>query len=212
MRSIENSGQARSIRRLTPPCFSPPPRISWLTGTIGNPRVLAADFLEGLQAYAEDLRDMVDYDVVDERLVSDGFLNSYRFLIWPAGNVAEAGTLQKVKTWVENGGTLLIAGLENIKTVEQDRGAFERSRETAGNRWSAASWQRKNHHDRRKVKDLDAIFPAELDARDGVLVSAFKEGTLFFNKTDKPVVKKVSVASVSTEITLAPFQFQWIRH
>jgi hypothetical protein len=64
----------------------------------------------------------------------------------------------------------------------------------------------------RKVNDLDAVFPAELDARDGVLVSAFKEGTLFFNRTDKPVVKKVSVAGISTEITLAPFQFQWIRH
>ncbi len=60
-------------------------------------------FPEGLQAYAEDLRDMIDYDVVDERLVSDGFLESYRFLIWPTGTVAEADTLRKVKTWVENG-------------------------------------------------------------------------------------------------------------
>jgi hypothetical protein len=63
----------------------------------------------------------------------------------------------------------------------------------------------------RNVKDLDAAFPGALDARDGVLVSAFKEGTLFFNKTDKPVEKTVSVKSASTEITLAPFEIRWIK-
>ena len=42
-------------------------------------------FPAGLQQYAEDLRDRIDYDVVDERLVSDGFLDAYRVLIWPAG-------------------------------------------------------------------------------------------------------------------------------
>ena len=81
-------------------------------------------FPEGLQQYAEDLRDMIDYDVVDERLVSDGFLDAYTFLIWPTGKVAESATLQKVTTWVKNGGTLLIADIKSIHTVE-GAGAFE---------------------------------------------------------------------------------------
>lgn len=177
-----------------------------------QPKGFSGGFPEGLQAYAEDLRDMVDYDVVDERLVSDGFLNSYRVLIWPVGDVAEAGTLRKVRTWVGNGGTLLVAGLENIKTVEQDRGAFRDLAKLPATDGVRRVGKGKIITIGRKVNDLDAVFPAELDARDGVLVSAFKEGTLFFNRTDKPVVKKVSVAGISTEITLAPFQFQWIRH
>ena len=169
-------------------------------------------FPEGLQAYAEDLRDMLDYDVVDERLVSDGFLKSYRFLIWPTGNVAEAGTLKKIKTWVENGGTLLIAGLEKIKTVEQDRGAFENLAKLPATGGVRQVGKGKIITISEKVQDLDATFPGGLDARDGVLVSAFKQGTLLFNKTDKAVVKRISIKGVSTEITLAPFQFQWIRH
>lgn len=75
-------------------------------------------FPEGLQQYAEELRDMIDYDVVDEHLVSDGFLDAYRVLIWPMGNVVEAATLRNVKAWVENGGTLLIADRNAIRTVE----------------------------------------------------------------------------------------------
>jgi len=169
-------------------------------------------FPEGLQAYAEVLRDMIDYDVLDERLVSDGFLKSYRFLIWPAGNVAEADALQKIKTWVENGGTLLIAGFENIKTVEQDRGAFENLAKPPATDGVRQVGKGKLIKIGKEVKDLDGKFPAELDARDGVLVTAFKEGTLVFNKTDKTAMKKISVKSVSTEITLAPFQFRWIRN
>lgn len=167
-------------------------------------------FPEGLQAYAEGLRDMRDYDVVDEGLVSGGFLNAYHFLIWPAGNVAEASTLQKIKTWVENGGTLLIAGLENIKTVEQDGGVFENLEKLPATDGVRQVGKGKIIKIGEKVEDLDATFPAELDARDGVLVSAFKEGTLIFNRTDKTVVKKISAKSVSTEITLSPFQFRWI--
>ena len=151
-------------------------------------------------------------DVVDERLVSDGFLNSYRVLIWPTGNVAEADTLQKIKTWVENGGTLLIAGLETIKTVEQDRGALENLAKLPATDGVRQVGKGKLIKIGEKVKDLDGTFPAELDARGGVLVSAFKEGTLLFNKTAKTVMKKISVKSASTAITLAPFQFRWIRH
>ena len=176
-----------------------------------RPQDFSGGFPEGLQAYAEDLRDRVDYDVVDERLISDGFLDSYRFLIWPIGNVAEADTLQKIKTWVENGGTLLIADLENIKTVEQDHGAFEnlaKLPETDGVRQVGKGSIIKIG---RNVTDLDATFLAEHDACDGVLVSAFKEGTLFFNKTDKPAEKTISVKGVSTEITLAPLEIRWIK-
>jgi hypothetical protein len=168
-------------------------------------------FPEGLQAYAEELRDMIDYDVVDERLVSDGFLKSYRFLIWPTGKIAEAETLQKVKTWVASGGTLLIAGLEHITTVEQDRGAFESLAILPATDGARQVGKGKVIRIGDKVEDLDGVFPAALDARDGVLVSTFKGGTLLFNKTGQTVVKKMSVKGVPAEITLAPLQLRWIR-
>ena len=154
---------------------------------------------------------MIDYDVVDERLVAEGFLKSYRFLIWPTGKIAEAETLQKVKTWVASGGTLLIAGLENITTVEQDRGAFESLAILPATDGARQVGKGKVIRIGDKVEDLDGVFPAALDARDGVLVSTFKGGTLLFNKTGQTVVKKMSVKGVPAEITLAPLQLRWIR-
>ncbi len=106
-------------------------------------------------------------------------------------------------------GTLLIAGLEDIKTVEQDRGAFEDLARLPATDGVRRAGKGKLIKIGKKIDDLDGTFPAELDARDGVLVSAFKGGTLVFNKTGKTVTKRISVKGVSTEITLAPFQFRW---
>ena len=167
-------------------------------------------FPPGLQMYAEELRDMIDYDVLDERLVADGFLKSYRFLVWPTGHVAEAGTLQEIKTWVENGGTLLIAGLEDVKTVERDRGAFEDLAKLAAKGGVRQVGKGRTIHIGEKVEDLNRSFPVRLDARDGVLVSVFQHGTLIFNKTDKAVMKKISVKDVATEVAVGPFRFRWI--
>ena len=142
-------------------------------------------FPGGLQAYAEHLRDLLDYDVVDERLVADGFLKSYRFLIWPTGKVAEADTLRKIRAWVEDGGTLLIAGLEDVRTVERDRGAFEGVAERPVTRGVRRVGKGRIIEIGEDPDDLDGRFPGGLDARDGVLVSALQGGTLVFNRTDR---------------------------
>ena len=155
---------------------------------------------EGLQQYAEDLRDRLDYDVVDGRLVSDGFLDAYRILIWPTGKVVEAATARRVKTWVENGGTLLIADINNIHTVE-GAAAFADFPKGKGKVIEIG----------KDVNDLESKFPGKLDARDGVLVSTFSKGILLFNRTDKPQVKILSTAHGSEEIALAPQQFKMIK-
>ena len=158
-------------------------------------------FPEGLQQYAEDLRDRIDYDVLDERLVSDGFLDAYRFLIWPVGKVVESATAGKIKAWVQHGGTLLIADIESIHTVE---GAPALEDFPAG--------KGKVIGIGKDVEDLESRFPEKLDARDGVLVSTFKGGILLFNRDDaKAVVKTLSTARGSQEVTLAPLQFKLLK-
>jgi hypothetical protein len=152
---------------------------------------------EGLQKYAEDLRDRIDYDVVDERLVRDGFLDAYRVLIWPTGNVVEAATLRKMKAWIENGGTLLIADLNSIHTVE-GAAAF------AG----LSTGKGKVIEIGKDVNDLESKFPGKLDVADGVLLSTFSKGILVYNRTDKPQVKTISTARGVEEITVAPLQFK----
>jgi hypothetical protein len=172
-----------------------------------KPEGFSGGFPEGLQQYAEDLRGMIDYDVVDERLVSDGFLDAYRFLIWPTGNVAESATLKRVKTWVENGGTLLIADIKSIHTVEGAAAFADLLKGVpTGGVWQAGKG--KIVEIGKDVRDLESRFPEKLDARDGVLVSTFREGTLVFNGTGKTVVKTISTARGPTEITLAPLQIK----
>jgi len=73
---------------------------------------------DGLIAFGERLRDALDFDVVDERLVADGVLASYRVLLWPAGYVAEAGTMARIRRWVEAGGTLIVGELGLVVTVD----------------------------------------------------------------------------------------------
>jgi hypothetical protein len=60
----------------------------------------------------------MDFDVVDEPLIKDDALQHYRVLIWLEGDVFEAGTLQKIRSWVEQGGVLLRLGSTRVSTVE----------------------------------------------------------------------------------------------
>jgi hypothetical protein len=135
--------------------------------------------------------------VVDERLVSDGFLDAYRFLIWPTGKVVEASTARRVTTWVEKGGTLLIADINSIHTVE-GAAAFRGLSKGKGKVIEIG----------KDAKDLESKFPGKLDPGDGMLVSTFSKGILVFNRTDKPQVKTISTARGSWQITLAPQQFK----
>ncbi len=73
---------------------------------------------EGMAPWLEGLRDILDYDVVDERLIDDGALRTYRLLIWPFGTRVESRTMEKIRDWVERGGTLLVRDLAAVRTVE----------------------------------------------------------------------------------------------
>ncbi|MCW3096796.1 MAG: hypothetical protein JWL77_2414 [Chthonomonadaceae bacterium] len=53
------------------------------------------------------VRDFANFDIVDDRMVTDGCLSRYRVLVLWEGTQADQATLDKIKEWVLNGGTLL---------------------------------------------------------------------------------------------------------
>lgn len=170
---------------------------------------LSGGFPGNLAAYAEDLRDMLDYDVVDERLVSDGYLDAYRFLIWPVGMVAESPTLERIGAWVKKGGILLAANVRSIRSVEGAAAVEDLLAHPTG----AGVWQAGKGtviEISNDPRDLETKFPAELDARDGVLVSRFTDRLLLFNRTGASVAKTVATTRGPMEIILAPFQFDQV--
>lgn len=76
-----------------------------------------------MASVGERLRDVMDYDVVDEPLIADGALDGFNVLIWPEGAVLEAATLDRMARWVESGGVIVKAGGGPIEDVEGARTA-----------------------------------------------------------------------------------------
>jgi hypothetical protein len=79
-----------------------------------------SEFPPRLQEVGEKLRDVMDYDMVDEELINDVGLKLYRVLVWIEGKFIEAKTLQNLIAWVEGGGVLVHLGSEPPQTVEGD--------------------------------------------------------------------------------------------
>lgn len=77
-----------------------------------------------LEKGCADLRDLLNYDIVDERMVMDGALDRYRVLVMWEGAVVEAETLAKIRDWVQAGGVLTAYDFGKIETVEGDRAWF----------------------------------------------------------------------------------------
>ena len=175
-------------------------------------------FPEGLMPLAEKLRDIWDYDVVDERLVNDHALSAYQMLFWPIGNLAEATTLRKIHGWIEQGGMLLVKDLVKITTVEGDAGAFaalsrpissgvpmKPVRMIKAGKGYVFDGQGDLEQllaliaHRGDLKILNPDYPPRLTdvvpvatANDNVLVSQFKEGILLFNKSESEVTTDLS--------------------
>ncbi len=64
------------------------------------------------------VRDVLDFDTLDERMISDGALDRYRILVLWEGAVIEAPVLERIRGWVEKGGTLIAYDFGKIETVE----------------------------------------------------------------------------------------------
>lgn len=179
--------------------------------------LFSGGFPEGLMTLAESLRDSWDYDVVDERLVNDNALAAYGMIFWPIGLMAEAKTLRKIHSWVEQGGILLVKDLASISTVEGGAGAFapllqqphpavrsQRGRMIRAGKGYVFDGQGDSEYlinlirHRGDLKKLDPAYPAQLTevvpiaVKDGVLVSQFKDGILLFNRTESTVTTGLS--------------------
>lgn len=75
-------------------------------------------FPRELQKIGSELRDVMDFDMIDDPLIADGALNKYRVLVWVEGTFVEQQTLEKMLDWVNKGGVLVWNGTNIPQTVE----------------------------------------------------------------------------------------------
>ena len=77
---------------------------------------LPARFWDGCAA----LRPYSDYNVLDERLIQDGAMGAYRWLIVFEADLVEKETIEIIRRWINEGGIAVIAANGNMQTVEGD--------------------------------------------------------------------------------------------
>lgn len=70
------------------------------------------------------LRDVGNFDIVDDRMVQDDCLSRYRVLVLWEGTLADPQTLDKIKAWVNDGGTLVAYDFGKVTTFEGDTSWF----------------------------------------------------------------------------------------
>ena len=66
-----------------------------------------------LAAVGARLRDVMDFDIVDEELIADDALRLYRVLVWVEGNYVEERTLKALGAWIKKGGVLMWQGKDS---------------------------------------------------------------------------------------------------
>lgn len=144
---------------------------------------------------AEEIRDIMDYDVVDERMVLDGALEKYRVLAMFDGNFTEQTVCDKIAGWVRGGGNLLLLADELPFSNIEGRAIEIPTDESETGKGHVIVWNgdwntRKDYYkliyDSAYSSTVGAIKGPD-GAADGVWASMFKNRVLYFNTTDHPV-------------------------
>jgi hypothetical protein len=152
---------------------------------------------------------------VDEFLIRDGPLSNYRVLVWVDGNVTERFAIEKVIDWVKSGGVLLVPDLGDVETVEGDKrlwrtlvpenlsGAVPLGVYTLGKGAVIRMLAKPNDY----PAIIDAVVrvayylseygsrfrnaPLIDDADDGIVATLLPDRILYFNGTDKEIIKHI---------------------
>lgn len=175
----------------------------------------------GFNPYAREVRNQIEVDYLDDRLIQEGFLDNYKALVFVWGEYIEKGTLDRMDAWLRAGGTIIFPyflGIE-LNTVEDDPTVFRS--------WMRGDTGAGRFHRYRGDDEPASLYAAyvravllqmsnlskvtrialEMDRPPTVFVSVQQDGhLLMLNFSDEPVT--VSHAAIGT-MDLAPYS---IRH
>ena len=81
----------------------------------------------GFNPVAREVRDHIEVDYLDDRLIRDGFLQRYRVLVFAWGNQIEKDVLDGIDAWLRAGGAVIFPCFlhESLATVEGDTTTFD---------------------------------------------------------------------------------------
>lgn len=153
---------------------------------------------------ADRLRDITDYDVLDEMLVTDGALDQGRYhkLVMLQGDFVEQPVLDRIEKWVRGGGVLLIAGGKPVRNVEGDIWPPSISKDSGANvqstsvgRGSVVCFAPEREGKQSLEGFCSAVRPFfGNEAFDGVWTTKRGNDTLMLNRNDKTVTCGIEIA------------------
>jgi len=165
--------------------------------------------LDRIYNQCSKLRDFLDFDFIDDRIISDGGLRSYRFLIILAGNLVFNQTISHIETWVEAGGILILSkSIELYPVGDKNKISGKlfpqtKSVEKIGCGFiiffngrkakfldfiSEAVYNPQNKYLHRGITRIDGAF-------DGVFASRSANKILYYNSNDYKIRKRISLSN-----------------
>ena len=136
------------------------------------------------------LRDLAEYDVLDELLITDGALTGkYRALVVLQADHVEDVVLDRIAAWTKGGGTLVLVGDMPLKNVGGEQRLADRVVRVA------------------KVEDLAGPLAAlkGVDGKfDGLMTCRRGQQAFVFNANDKATAVSIDLAGTSADIVVEP--------
>ena len=155
------------------------------------------------------LRELTDFDVLDELIVLDGALDKrYRTLLIAQGDYIDQPVLDKIEAWVRAGGALVVCGIKPIRNVEGKDWSLLPEDFASGKKVKAGKGAvvrfAEIPTDNAGFEWLYSAFTLDhpMDGKfDGLCTSVRGKETLLYNGNDKPIKRKVG----DREVEVAPY-------
>lgn len=189
------------------------PRIGWaalipqdewtLRGSLGRygyNQKIEWGFYPELHQRLTRLRNLVDYDFLDEVLIKAGALPNYSFLLFPDGDFYDQEVIAKILEWLLQGGALFL--LPNSNSESYMPGLRKALQEKIGSMkglvipLSQEKWWAELAGKLAELGFAEELSP--LWQADGIYMSKLEEGILVYNETDETV--SLEVGGVSFEL------------
>ena len=149
--------------------------------------------LDSLYKQCAQLRDVLDFDLLDENMIKDGALEGYKFFIIIEGKPLSEEVLEKIKKWVELGGIFISQNSIKSFSIQIDK-----PKRIGQGYISSYLGQRKKYLDfiKESVHNQKKIYPWQgipiIDGEwDNVYATQFSDKVVYYNANNFEVNKKV---------------------
>lgn len=180
--------------------------------------------ISSIYTQCSELRDAIDFDLVDENMIADGALKKYRFLVIIECSWLCRDTLMEIQDWVIRGGTLIFAAFLKISAIDVDddnkewQGLFTQRqtvKRNGGGYTVLFTGRRHKYLDfiTKAVYNQDKKYPylgiPEIDGKiDRVYATQLIDNIIYYNSSNVTIRKNVEIGNLpyksKFEINIAP--------